>query len=147
MNNSLIISDNFRVCTSTCDLGENLVGHMYIVSGHPLVVSNHLALPYVVAPTQICAHRALSVTRDSNSYFKGYFDNDPEVVVVEPGYFQTLNRLIKVTDRRVLANYVIGDYVMECAHQLDERFADIRYVCEISLKSYCGIYVVVKVWN
>ena len=100
-----------------------------------------LSLPYVVTPTQSCAHQALSVTRDSNSYFKGYFDNDPEVVVVEPGYFQTLNRLIKVTDRRVLANYVIGDYVMEWAHQLDERFGDIRYVCEISPKSYCGLYI------
>jgi hypothetical protein len=58
-------------------------------------------------------------------HLRGYLAADPEVIVTEPHFFVELAKLLKATDRRVLANYVLWRYVASWHLQLDERFEDI----------------------
>jgi hypothetical protein len=58
-------------------------------------------------------------------HLRDYMAADPEVIVSEPHFFAESVRLLKATDRRVLANYVLWRYVASENLQLDERFEDI----------------------
>jgi membrane metallo-endopeptidase-like protein 1 len=80
---------------------------------------------------------------DWNRYFRAlmpfdmhdYLNNDPEIIINEPEFFQRLTNLLRSSDQRVVANYILWRYTGAWTFQLDERFDDIQ---QDFLKDFVG---------
>ncbi|KAL3123466.1 hypothetical protein niasHT_004638 [Heterodera trifolii] len=64
-----------------------------------------------------------------------YVASDPEVVLAEPAYFVRLAHLLRRTDKRIIANYVLWRYASAWSFQMDERYDDIQ---QDFLKAFLG---------
>jgi hypothetical protein len=56
---------------------------------------------------------------------RGYFDKDPFIFVYTKEIFQQLDRVIKQTDPRIMANYLFTRYVVANIPYLVSSFPDI----------------------
>ncbi|KAJ1346492.1 Neprilysin-11 [Parelaphostrongylus tenuis] len=58
------------------------------------------------------------------------FNNDTEIVVTEIDFLRKASDLIKKTDRKILANYIVWRVVQASVRLLDERFENIKHPCQ-----------------
>uniref|UniRef100_A0A914I7Z3 Uncharacterized protein n=2 Tax=Globodera TaxID=31242 RepID=A0A914I7Z3_GLORO len=66
---------------------------------------------------------------------RDYVASDPEVVLAEPAFFVRLTHLLRKTDKRIIANYVLWRYASAWSFQMDERYDDIQ---QDFLKAFLG---------
>lgn len=57
----------------------------------------------------------------------GYINSDPEVIIANPRFFVALNKLLKATPPRTLANVLLWRFADAWWLQLDERFEEVRH--------------------